>query len=42
MSNEMFDRLVLQHAAKRQSEEAAEGLASFAEKRVARWYRENA
>jgi methylglutaconyl-CoA hydratase len=42
MSDETFDRLVLQHAAKRQSEEAAEGLASFAEKRAARWYRENA
>jgi methylglutaconyl-CoA hydratase len=42
MSDETFDRLVSQHAAKRQSEEAAEGLASFAEKRVARWYRENA
>jgi methylglutaconyl-CoA hydratase len=32
-----FDRLVESHAAKRQSAEAAEGLASFAEKRVARW-----
>ena len=42
MSGEMFDRLVSQHAAKRRSEEAAEGLASFAEKRSARWYRENA
>lgn len=39
MSAEIFDRLVSQHAAKRQSEEAAEGLASFAEKRAARWYR---
>jgi methylglutaconyl-CoA hydratase len=39
MSDGTFDRLVLQHAAKRQSEEAAEGLASFAEKRAARWYR---
>ena len=37
MSAETFDRLVSQHAAKRQSEEAAEGLASFAEKRPARW-----
>jgi methylglutaconyl-CoA hydratase len=32
-----FDRLVESHAAKRQSAEAAEGLASFAEKRAARW-----
>jgi methylglutaconyl-CoA hydratase len=31
-------RLVAQHAAKRRSAEAAEGLASFAEKRAARWY----
>lgn len=38
MSDETFTRLVAQHAAKRQSEEAAEGLASFAEKRPARWY----
>jgi len=32
-----FARLVESHAAKRQSAEAAEGLASFAEKRAARW-----
>ena len=32
-----FDRLVGSHAIKRQSAEAAEGLASFAEKRPARW-----
>jgi methylglutaconyl-CoA hydratase len=32
-----FDALVESHAAKRQSPEAAEGLASFAEKRAARW-----
>ena len=32
-----FDALVESHAAKRQSAEAAEGLASFAEKRAARW-----
>ncbi len=32
-----FDRLVESHAAKRQSEEAAEGLASFVGKRAARW-----
>jgi len=39
MDDETFARLIAQHAAKRQSEEAAEGLASFAEKRPARWYR---
>ena len=32
-----FARLVERHAAKRQSAEAAEGLASFAQKRAARW-----
>src|SRR5690242_13263903 len=32
-----FEALVDAHAAKRQSAEAAEGLASFAEKRAARW-----
>jgi methylglutaconyl-CoA hydratase len=32
-----FDRLVESHASKRQSDEAAEGLASFAQKRPARW-----
>jgi methylglutaconyl-CoA hydratase len=32
-----FDALVTSHAAKRRSPEAAEGLASFAEKRAARW-----
>jgi methylglutaconyl-CoA hydratase len=32
-----FDALVVSHAAKRRSAEAAEGLASFAEKRAARW-----
>jgi methylglutaconyl-CoA hydratase len=32
-----FERLVESHAAKRQSAEAAEGLASFAEKRAAVW-----
>ena len=41
-SDETFERLVSQHAAKRRSEEAAEGLASFAEKRPARWYRKTA
>jgi methylglutaconyl-CoA hydratase len=34
-----YARLVEQHAAKRQSAEAAEGLASFHEKRMASWYR---
>ena len=33
------DGLVVRHAAKRQSEEAREGLAAFAEKRAARWSR---
>jgi methylglutaconyl-CoA hydratase len=32
-----FERLVVSHAAKRQTAEAAEGLASFAEKRPAKW-----
>jgi len=32
-----FDRLVVSHARKRQTAEAAEGLLSFAEKRAARW-----
>jgi methylglutaconyl-CoA hydratase len=32
-----FQRLVEQHAAKRRSAEGAEGLASFVEKRAARW-----
>jgi methylglutaconyl-CoA hydratase len=34
-----FDALVEAHARKRQTPEAAEGLASFAEKRPARWSR---
>jgi methylglutaconyl-CoA hydratase len=34
-----FDALVAAHARKRQTAEAAEGLASFAEKRAARWSR---
>jgi methylglutaconyl-CoA hydratase len=33
-----FGRLVAQHAQKRQSPEAAEGFASFREKRAANWY----
>jgi methylglutaconyl-CoA hydratase len=32
-----FDDLIERHAQKRQSDEAAEGLASFAEKRPAKW-----
>lgn len=35
---QQFTRLVAQHAAKRQSAEAVEGLASFAGKRPASWY----
>lgn len=42
VNDETFDRLVAQHAGKRQSQEAAEGLASFSEKRAARWYRRGA
>ncbi len=38
VSDELFERLVAQHAAKRRSSEAAEGLASFREKRPATWY----
>ena len=34
-----FDGLVAQHAAKRRSAEATEGLASFVDKRAARWVR---
>ena len=32
-----YARLVRMHAARRQTPEAAEGLASFAEKRAAKW-----
>jgi len=39
VSEETFARLVASHAVKRRSAEAAEGLASFAEKRAASWYR---
>ncbi|WP_193181382.1 enoyl-CoA hydratase-related protein [Nisaea sediminum] len=38
LSDEYFEELVAQHAAKRQSDEAAEGLKSFAEKRNPAWY----
>jgi methylglutaconyl-CoA hydratase len=37
VSDAVLERLVAQHSAKRRSAEAAEGLASFAEKRAARW-----
>ena len=37
LDEKTFDDLVERHAAKRQSDEAAEGLASFAQKRAARW-----
>jgi methylglutaconyl-CoA hydratase len=35
--DEAYARLVRMHAAKRQTAEASEGLASFAEKRAANW-----
>jgi methylglutaconyl-CoA hydratase len=38
VSAQAFDRLVEQHAAKRRSAEATEGLDSFRERRPARWY----
>jgi len=37
LTTQGFNRLIEQHAAKRRSAEAAEGLASFREKRAARW-----
>ena len=37
VNDAVLERLVAQHAAKRRSAEAAEGLASFVEKRAARW-----
>jgi methylglutaconyl-CoA hydratase len=39
LDRDTFDALVDAHARKRQTAEAAEGLASFAEKRSARWKR---
>jgi methylglutaconyl-CoA hydratase len=39
MTTQGFNRLIEQHAAKRRSAEAAEGLASFREKRAAAWYK---
>jgi methylglutaconyl-CoA hydratase len=38
LSNEKFNELVLEHSQKRMTEEAAEGLNSFLEKRTASWY----
>jgi len=38
LTDETYERLVAQHAARRQSAEAKEGRASFREKRPARWY----
>jgi len=38
LSHAALHRLVTQHAARRRSAEAAEGVASFREKRAARWY----
>jgi methylglutaconyl-CoA hydratase len=38
VTEETFARLVAQHAAKRQSAEAAEGLAAFADKRPPAWH----
>jgi methylglutaconyl-CoA hydratase len=37
VDDEAYARLVRMHAAKRQTREASEGLASFAEKRAANW-----
>ena len=37
LTGSALTRLIAQHAAKRRSDEAAEGLASFVEKRPARW-----
>jgi methylglutaconyl-CoA hydratase len=39
LNDEAFTTLVESHAAQRQSDEAAEGFASFLEKRAARWNR---
>src|SRR5215471_1359283 len=39
LKDDVFAELIESHAAKRQGEEAAEGLASFLEKRSARWNR---
>ena len=37
VDDKAYARLVKMHAAKRQTAEASEGLASFAEKRAGRW-----
>jgi methylglutaconyl-CoA hydratase len=37
VDDEAYARLVRMHAAKRQTREASEGLASFAEKRAGNW-----
>jgi methylglutaconyl-CoA hydratase len=37
VDDDAYARLVRMHAAKRQTSEASEGLASFAEKRAAKW-----
>ena len=42
ISEELFDRIVQQHADIRQSDEAKEGFKSFSEKRNPSWYREPA
>jgi methylglutaconyl-CoA hydratase len=41
LENEMYTKLIRNHAYKRSSEEATEGLASFIEKRDASWYTDN-
>ncbi len=38
VSDEQFERLIAEHAERRQSDEASEGFASFYDKRAARWY----
>lgn len=38
VTDETYERLIAEHAARRQSPEAMEGRASFREKRPARWY----
>ena len=38
MTDAHFEDLVIEHSAKRQTDEAVEGLASFLEKRPPRWY----
>jgi len=37
VNDEAYTRLVKMHSARRQTKEASEGLASFAEKRPAKW-----